>query len=121
MITNGSSSRVKRLEWEGDSLEVIRDFPKEVRLNLGADLRRLQEGRKPQDWRPMHSIGPGVGEIRDQDERAWYRVIFYMKVKDMIYVLHAFEKDTAKTTKHDLRTAKLRQKALQARLRKEGK
>jgi hypothetical protein len=30
--------------FEGDSLEVIRRFPEEVRANLGADLRRVQNG-----------------------------------------------------------------------------
>ena len=114
-------SPVKYVEWEGDSREVVRTFPSQARLNLGADLRRLQQGKDPENWCPMPSIAPGVGELKDQDEKTWYRVIYYTKVKGMIYVLHAFEKTSRKTEKRNRRTAEQRLKALLSRLRREGK
>lgn len=61
------------IAWEGNSLELIRQFPKGVREDLGAELRRLQKSEKPLNSRPMKSIGPRVYEIKEQDERAWYR------------------------------------------------
>ena len=66
--------------WEGDSLEVIRGFPGPVRQDLGAELRRLQTGDRPLNSRPMPSIGARVYELREQDERAWYRVIYLAKI-----------------------------------------
>jgi phage-related protein len=62
--------------WEGDSRDVISSFPDVAKRNLGFDLRLLQQGEQPTDYRPISSIGPGVFELRDQDERAWYRVIY---------------------------------------------
>ena len=80
------------IAWEGDSKEVISSFPNAVKYNLGFELRLLQQGQQATDYRPMSSIGPGVFELRDQDERAWYRVIYLSRVHDMIHVLHCFEK-----------------------------
>lgn len=107
--------------WEGDSLEVIRGFPSHIRENLGAELRRLQVGESPLHSRPMPSIGPRVYEIKEQDERAWYRVVYMAKVKNRLYVLHCFEKESAKTGRNDLAVAKARLKRVTARLLEEDK
>jgi phage-related protein len=36
----------KEVDWRGDCLEVLRSWPQVVKENIGADLRRLQEGKK---------------------------------------------------------------------------
>jgi phage-related protein len=106
--------------WEGDSLEVIRGFPRPVRQDLGAELRRLQTGDRPLNSRPMPSIGARVYELKEQDERAWYRVIYLAKIGNRIHVLHCFEKKSAKTGKNDLAVAKERLKRVLTRLRSEN-
>lgn len=106
--------------WEGDSLEVIRRFPGPVRQDLGAELRRLQTGDRPLNSRPMPSIGARVYELKEQDERTWYRVIYLAKIGNRIYILHCFEKKSAKTGKSDLALAKARLKRVLARLRSEN-
>ena len=53
-----------KVAWEGDSLDVVRFFPKPIREELGHDIRRLQQGKPPYDSRPMKSIGRGVYELR---------------------------------------------------------
>ena len=103
--------------WEGDSLEVIRSFPKTVRCYLGADLRRLQLGEKPFDSRPMKSIGKRVFELRQQDVRGWYRLVYLAKIENTVYVLHCFEKHSRKTPRRDLDIAKARLKQVIARIR----
>ena len=45
------------IAWEGDSKEMISSFPDLARYNLGFDLRLLQQGQQPTDYRPMSSIG----------------------------------------------------------------
>ncbi len=67
----------------------------------------------------MPSIAPGVFELKDSDDRAWYRMVYLARVKKTIYVLHCFEKNTAKTEKRDLNTAEQRWKLVQERLREE--
>lgn len=49
----------------------------------------------------MPPVGPGVREIRIHVEGA-RRVFYVATLADAIYVLHAFEKKSQKTTKHDL-------------------
>jgi len=107
--------------WEGDSREVLQSFPEDVRQNLGFQLWQLQQGEKPSDYRPLPSIGTGVFELRDQDERAWYRVVYLSRINDVIYVLHCFEKKSRKMPRRDFEKAKQRLKAVKARLAEEKK
>jgi len=104
------------IAWEGDSKEVLSSFPEAAKHNLGFDLRLLQQGHQPTDYRPMSSTGPGVYELRDQDERAWYRVIYLSKVRDVIHVLHCFEKRSRETPMKEINTARQRLKAVRARM-----
>jgi phage-related protein len=107
--------------WEGDSKEVISLFPDEVKQNLGFDLRLLQQGQQPTDYRPMSSVGPGVFELRDQDERAWYRVIYLSRIRNVIHVLHCFEKRSRQTPLKEINVARQRLKAVRARMIQEKK
>ncbi len=109
------------ISWEGNSLKVLKDFPIEVRQNIGADLRRLQSGGIPLDFKPMKSIGKGVFELRDSDVAGWYRCIYLSKVGNTIYVLHSFMKTSGKTERVDLETAKKRLTKVLARIREAEK
>lgn len=105
--------------WEGDSREVLQDFPESVRQNLGFQLWQLQLGQRSKDYRPLPSVGTGVFELREQDERAWYRVIYLSRINDVIYVLHCFEKKSREMPRKDFEKARQRLKAVKARLAKE--
>ncbi len=109
------------IAWEGDSKEVISSFPEEARQNLGFQLRLLQQGQQPTDYRPMSTVGPGVFELRDQDERAWYRVIYLSRVRDVVHVLHCFEKKSRETPVREINTARRRLKAVKERMAEEKK
>jgi phage-related protein len=62
-------------------------------------------------------VGKGVWELKTADERTWYRVIYLTRIGDVLYVLHAFEKDSRKTDRRDLEIAESRLKAVLAQLR----
>ncbi len=109
------------IAWESDSKEVLSSFPETAKYNLGFDLRLLQQGQEPTDYRPMSSVGPGVFELRDQDERTWYRVIYLSRVRDVIHVLHCFEKKSRETPMREINTARKRLKAVRARMMQEKK
>jgi len=109
------------LAWEGDSRKVLRSFPKDVRNEIGLDLRRVQDGKIPHDSKPMRSIGQGVFELRQRDENGWYRLLYLAKIENRIHVLHSFVKKSAKTPKNDLNIATRRLKAVRARLQEEKK
>jgi phage-related protein len=103
--------------WEGDSLEVVQSFPKEVRTELGADIRRLQNDEQPRNSRPMKSVGARVYELRQMDKSGWYRVIYLAKVNNRLHMLHAFVKQSAKTSPRDLRVASQRLKVVLSKLK----
>ena len=69
--------------------------------------------------RPMPSVGQRVYELRQMDEKGWYRVIYLGKVGNRLHMLHAFMKKSAKTSRNDLQIASSRLKAVNARLLEE--
>jgi phage-related protein len=82
-------------------------FPEVARRRAGYQLRRVQQGLSPDDWRPMPSVGPGVAEIRIHTERE-HRVLYLAKFEEAIYVLHAFEKRSRSTRRLDLELGRKR-------------
>jgi phage-related protein len=97
------------ISWEGDSLEVLKEWPREIQRDFGLCLLKLQEGERPTlAVRPMQSIGQGVFELKTADEAAWYRVIYLARIAGRIYVLDSFIKKSRKTEKNDLNRARVR-------------
>jgi phage-related protein len=117
VTSRGSRTRIR---WEGDSLEVIRRFPRDIRANLGNDLQRLDLGEAPLDYGSMGKVLPGVYELRDRDAERWYRVL-YIAMKGWIFVLHCFTKKSNQTPQRDIETARLRLAALKKRITEEKK
>ena len=109
------------IAWEGDSLDVISSFPDAAKQNLGYQLRLLQKGERPLDFRPVTSIGHGVFELREEDKRGWYRVIYLSRINDVIYVLHCFEKKSREIPRNDAQLAQQRLKGVKARIAEERK
>jgi len=49
---NQYNSYMKPLAWFADTLDVVREFPAAARIEVGHELRRVQEGLNPSDWKP---------------------------------------------------------------------
>jgi phage-related protein len=96
---------IKKLEWLRGSRLSLKDFPDEARSIAGNQLWLVQQGRLPDDWKPMSEIGPGAIEIRIHKPHE-HRVIYVARFQEAIYVLHAFEKKTQRTSKADSNKAK---------------
>jgi phage-related protein len=108
------------ISWEGDSRDVLRGWPKPIREDFGVALGEMQEGRPAAlQVRPMPSIAAGIFELKDADRNKWYRLIYLARVRDTIYVLHCFTKNTSRTERRDLATALSRWKQVQQRLRED--
>jgi phage-related protein len=56
----------------------------------------------------MPTVGKGAEEIRVWDEAGTYRVIYIARFEDAVYVLHAFQKKSRATSKHEVDLAKAR-------------
>jgi len=101
----------KPLVWIGSARRDLRAFPSGARRRSGFQLRKVQQGLDPDDWKPMTSVGPGVREIRIQTELA-HRVFYLATFEEAVYVLHAFEKKTRKTPAPEVTLARDRYRGL---------
>src|SRR5208283_4486911 len=103
---------MKALEFVGSSKDELFAFPPSARREAGHQLFLVQDGREPDDWKPMNTVGQGVREIRVRDDAGAFRVIYVAKFADAVYVLHCFQKKTQKTAKADLDLAARRYRDL---------
>jgi phage-related protein len=94
----------KPIVWVGSAFSDLRAFPNDARRTAGYQLRRVQQGEMPDDWKPMTTVGHGVYEIRVRTGPE-HRVA---KHDEAVYVLHAFEKRTRKTRQADIETGRRR-------------
>ena len=114
--------KLAEIHWEGDSREVLAGFPEEIRGSLGFTLYELQLGRTPSaPTRRMQSVGAGVYELKESDERTWYRLIYLTRIEDVIYVLRCFEKQSRKTDRRDLHIARERLSRVRQRIQEQRK
>ena len=102
---------MKVLRFLGSSRDDLRDFPGEARRVAGYELRKIQRGLEPSDWKPMPVVGPGAREIRVRVLGEW-RVIYVAEFAGSVYVLHSFQKKSQKTSQQDIRLARQRYRQL---------
>ena len=104
------------LVWLGASLDDVRAFPDDARRAAGYQLRRVQLGLLPSDWKAMTRVGSGVFEIRVRTG-VEHRIFYVARFAEAVYVLHAFEKRTRQTRSADLEVGRRRLAELMARRR----
>lgn len=114
-------SQTKEIAWIGRARREYEAFPAKAMRDAGHALAVLQSGCDPEDWKPMETIGRGACELR---VRVWdggtvhYRVIYVARFPEAVYVLHAFEKKTEATSRHDLEVARVRYSSMLRERRK---
>ena len=99
---------MKPVEFIGDSLDTLQQFPRSARRSVGFQLDKIQRGLEPDDWKPMKSVGTGVSEIRVRDVSGAFRVIYIARLADAIFVLHCFKKKSQRTPATDIEIARKR-------------
>jgi len=101
----------KALIWLRDSKRNLMEFPEKVRREFGHALHFAQEGEMHPSCKPLKGFGSGVFEIIQDFNKDTYRVVYAVKLKDKVYVLHAFQKKSKqgiKTPPKDLALIKER-------------
>ncbi len=101
----------KPIEWIGAVKKDLMDFPNDARRQAGFELRAIQQGDLPSDFKPMSTVGKGVEEIRIRTDDA-YRIFYVARFEEAVYVLHAFQKKTQKTSSSDLDLGQQRYKQM---------
>lgn len=97
----------KPIYWIGSAKKDLVAFPEEARRRAGFELRAVQQGQAPTDFKPMTIVGKGVEEIRIRAEGA-FRVFYVARFDEGVYVLHAFQKKTQKTANQDIKLGQQR-------------
>lgn len=103
---------MRQLIWLGTSLDDLRAMPASARAELGTDLRWIQQGADPRDWKPMPLVGAGAREIRVRTASGAFRALYVVEGAREVYVLHVFQKKTKRTTSHDIWKGKARYKLI---------
>jgi phage-related protein len=87
------------------ALIAIREFPARARRALGQAIWELQQEAKlgmPLS-KPIPTVAAGVEELRVKDRTGACRAFYYVRSKRGILIFHAFEKQTQKTPKSEIK------------------
>jgi phage-related protein len=101
---------VKPAKFHPKAKAEIKEFPEDIRRELGKAIFDLQKGSKfgmPLS-KAMPSVGIGVEELRLKDRNGIYRVFYYLKFRNAVLIFHAFQKKTQKTPPHEIEVGKKR-------------
>jgi phage-related protein len=67
-------------------------LPDEVKSEIGYSLRRVQQGKMPENAKPLKGIAPGVLEIVSDFRGDTFRAVYTVRFASAVYVLHVFQK-----------------------------
>ena len=96
---------MKPIRFLGTARRDLVAFPELARRQAGYELFMVQVGREPADFKPLPTVGSGAYEIRIRDAAGAFRVVYVAKFEEAVYVLHAFQKKTRKTSQADIKLA----------------
>ena len=104
----------KDVTFIGSSLDDLSDFPLPCKREIGLSLRAAQRGEKADNAKPLQGFGgAGVLQITSNFDGNTFRAVYTVKLKGIIYVLHAFQKKSnegSKTSQNDMDKIKTRLK-----------
>lgn len=84
---------MKPLRWVGSSKQDLLAFPAEVMRGIGYAMHFAQMGDKHPSAKPLKGFGSaGVLEVVEDFARDTYRVVYTVRLRHGVYVLHAFQK-----------------------------
>jgi phage-related protein len=97
---------LKPLRFLASAHDDLCSFPDEVQKAVGYALYIAQLGGKAPEAKALKGFGgAGVVEIVEDYDGNTYRAVYTVKLRGVVYVLHAFQKKARKgieTPKHDL-------------------
>ncbi len=84
---------LRPLIWVGSSRKDFGEFPDPVKDRMGYALYVAQQGGKHADAKPLKGYGGAGGVEIVRDHRGdTFRTVYTVRLADVVYVLHAFQK-----------------------------
>lgn len=102
---------MKKVSFEGDTLDALRSFPENARRTLGYLLDAAQRGLPVHGATAVKPIGPGCWELRSNSDGRWYRVLYVVR-GDTIHVIAAFQKKSNKISAATMDVARRRYRSV---------
>lgn len=87
------------LDWMGSSKKDFITFPEAAKDEMGNALGLAQFGGKHPSAKPWKGQGSGVFEVVEDHDGDTYRAVYLVRFKEVVYVLHAFQKKSPKGIK----------------------
>jgi len=103
----------KPLDWVGSSKKDFLGFPEPVKDEMGNALGLAQFGGKHPSAKPWKGQGAGVFEVVEDHAGDTYRAVYTVRFREVVYVLHAFQKKSPK----GIRTAQVDVDLVERRLK----
>jgi phage-related protein len=96
-MASDESPKPKPVVWMGSSRVDLKTFPEDVQAHIGYALYAAQCGEEYATVKALKGFGGrSVLEIVASHESDAYRAVYTVRFKDVIYVLHAFQKKSKK-------------------------
>ena len=87
----------KPVHWVGSSKADLSTFPDDVKRRVGGALWDAQIGQKAPFATPLKGFGSGgVLEVVDDFDGDTYRAVDTVRFREVVYVLHAFQKKSTR-------------------------
>ena len=86
----------KPVAWVGSAKRDFLAFPDPVKDEMGNALGLAQFGGKHPSAKPWKGLGAGLFEIVENHDGNAYRAVYVVRFRELIYVLHAFQKKSPK-------------------------
>lgn len=87
---------VKAVQWVGSSNADLKRFPDPVRRRVGFAIHQAQAGLRHRDAKPLKGFGSGVLEVVVRHDGDTFRTIYTVRLEAAVYILHAFQKKSAR-------------------------
>lgn len=85
--------KLKELIWIGSSKKDFMKLPEEIIDIFGYELYIAQKGSLHQNSKVLKGFhGAGVIELKESNEAGTYRAVYTVKMEEIVFVLHVFQK-----------------------------
>lgn len=110
-INRKDAHGLKPCLWVGSSKKDLQAFPDRVKRDMGTALMYAQAGSRAESAKQFKGSGSGVIELVEDHDGDTYRCVYLLRLKGVVYVLHAFQKKSKigiKTPQKDVDLVKSR-------------
>ena len=106
--------KIKEIYWIGQSLKDLKKMPKAISETFAYGIRVAQQGGRVLNSKILKGFGNAkLIELKESDRSGTYRLIYTVEMKEIIFILHVFQKKS----KQGIATPKKEMDLIESRLK----